>query len=61
MGADPDTYRETVTRRKVAGIEVVLPSGLWFFRPNSATSSRSRSAVLPFSLAATKAFIVGPK
>jgi len=51
---------ETVTRRKVAGMEVASSLGLWFWALKSASSSACRSASRPLAAAASKAFIVGP-
>jgi hypothetical protein len=50
----------TVTRRNVAGIEVVPGFELSFLALNRATSSSSSSAVRPFAVAASNAFMVGP-
>ena len=50
----------TVTFRKVAEINVAPLSELLFSRSNSASSSRWRSADLPFCSAAANALIVGP-
>jgi hypothetical protein len=52
--------RATVTRRKVAGMEVASLLGLLFWLLNSSSSSFCRSADRPFSSAASKAFMVGP-
>lgn len=51
-------YRWTVTRRKVAGIEVA--TSLVFCSLNSFSSSAWRSASRPFAAAAANAFMVGP-
>lgn len=51
--------RLTVTRRKVAAIEVP-PSVLVFCDLTSSTSSACSSTTFPFFSAASKAFIVGP-
>ncbi len=53
-------HTSTVTRRKVAGMDVVFLSGLWFWLVNRSSSSRCKSAVRPFFSAASNAFIVGP-
>src|SRR6185312_10442226 len=45
--------RETVTRRKVAGMRVLFLSGLWFWRLNKSSSSLCSSADLPFFSAAS--------
>ena len=50
----------TVTRRKVAGIEVVRGFELSFFALKRATSSSSSSAVRPFASAASNTVMVGP-
>ena len=50
----------TVTRRNVAGIDVVPGAGLWFWLSKSAASSFCSSAPRPFFSAASNAFIVGP-
>jgi hypothetical protein len=52
------TYRRTVTRRKVAGMDV--PLSLVFCSLKSASSSVCRSAWRPSEAAAANAFIVGP-
>src|SRR5262249_38892438 len=53
-------HRLTVTRKKVAGIEVPpLPLRV-FWRSKRATSSCCSSVALPFCSAAVNAFIVGP-
>src|SRR5687768_7297383 len=51
-------YAETVTRRKVAGMDVAF--GLVFWLLNSASSSVCRSVARQFFSAASKAFMVGP-
>jgi hypothetical protein len=50
----------TVTRKKVAGMDVASWRGLWFWRLNSSSSSFCKSAARPFFSAASKAFMVGP-
>ena len=50
----------TVTRRKVAGMEVAFLLGLLFWLLNRASSSFCRSAARPFFSAASNAFMVGP-
>ena len=50
----------TVTRRKVAGMEVVLSVVLLFWFLNNTSNSCCRSESLPFFPAASKAFMVGP-
>jgi hypothetical protein len=50
----------TVTRKKVAGMDVASLRGLWFWRLNSSSSSFCKSAARPFFSAASKAFMVGP-
>lgn len=56
----PDQLSETVTRKKVAGMEVtsVLVLLLWLL--NRTSSSWCRSPARPFFSAASKAFMVGP-
>src|SRR5262249_19314577 len=49
-----------VTRRKVAGMEVLDELLLWFCAVKSATNSRDRSSARPECSAASKAFMVGP-
>jgi hypothetical protein len=51
---------ETVTRKNVAGIEVVPLLGLAFCALNSASSSACSSPLRPSAAAASNAFIVGP-
>src|SRR5262249_26773270 len=51
---------DTVTRKKVAGIDVAPGRVLLFWRLNKSSSSFCRSAARPFFSAASKAFIVGP-
>jgi serine/threonine protein kinase len=46
-------YRETLTRRNVAGITVCSPPPLRFSRSNSSTSAACSSAALPFFAAAS--------
>ena len=50
----------TVTRKKVAGMDVASLRGLWFWQLNSSSSSFCKSAARPFFSAASKAFMVGP-
>lgn len=50
----------TVTRKKVAGIEVAALFELLFWLLNRSSSSFCRSAARPFFSAASKAFMVGP-
>ena len=50
----------TVTRKKVAGMEVVFMPGLLFWLLNRTSSSFCRSPALPFFSAASNAFMVGP-
>src|SRR5215468_4268342 len=50
----------TVTRRKVAGIDVASLTVLVFWRSKRASSSCCSSVDLPFCSAAANAFIVGP-
>ena len=50
----------TVTRRNVAGMDVVPGVGLWFWLSKSVTSSFCRSAARPSFSAASNAFMVGP-
>ena len=52
--------RAAVTRRNVAGIEVVSGLGLSFCALKRATSSSASSVVRPLASAASNAFIVGP-
>ncbi len=49
-----------VTRKKVAGIEVVSLPGLLFWLLNRTSSSFCSSPALPFFSAASNAFMVGP-
>ena len=51
-------YRLTVTRKKLAGIDVA--SSLVFCSSNRASSSSWSSASRPFAAAASNAFMVGP-
>ena len=53
-------YTLTVTRKKVAGMEVASLRGLLFWLSNSDSSSFARSAARPFFSAALNAFMVGP-
>jgi hypothetical protein len=53
-------YGVTVTRRNVAGMEVVSLLELLFWLLNKASNSFCRSAARPFFSAASKAFMVGP-
>ena len=55
-----DTQQATVTRRKVAGIEVAPFCGLWFWLANRSSSSFCSSSARPFFSAAANAFMVGP-
>ena len=50
--------RATVTRKKVAGMEVDARARFWLL--NRSSSSRCKSAARPFFSAASNAFIVGP-
>ena len=50
----------TVTRKKVAGMDVVSLLGLLFLLLNRTSSCFARSAAPPFFSAASKAFMVGP-
>ena len=50
----------TVTRRKVAGMEVAPAVWLLFWLLNNASSSCRSSSLFPFFSAASNAFIVGP-
>jgi hypothetical protein len=50
----------TVTRKKVAGMEVEFMPGLLFWLLNRTSSSFCRSPALPFFSAASNAFMVGP-
>ncbi len=50
----------TVTRKKVAGMEVASLLGLLFSRVNRASSSFCSSPARPFFSAASNAFMVGP-
>jgi len=50
----------TVTRKKVAGMEVASLLGLLFWLANNSSSSLCRSAARPFFSAASNAFMVGP-
>src|SRR5207248_1705736 len=51
----------TVTRKKVAGMEVASLLGLLFWLANNSSSSLCRSAARPFFSAASNAFMVGPQ
>ena len=53
-------YAQTVTREKVAGMEVVSLRGLLFWLLNSISSSFCKSPARPFFSAASNAFMVGP-
>ena len=55
-----NTYAQTVTRKKVAGMEVASLRGLLFWLLNRASSSFCRSPARPFFSAASNAFMVGP-
>src|SRR5260370_29730794 len=50
----------TVTRKKVAGMDVVSLFGLLFWLANNSSSSLCRAAARPFFSAASNAFMVGP-
>jgi hypothetical protein len=50
----------TVTRKKVAGMEVASLLGLLFWLLNRTSSSFCRSPARPFFSAASNAFMVGP-
>ncbi|MDQ1433851.1 MAG: phosphatidylinositol-3-phosphatase, partial [Actinomycetota bacterium] len=60
LGGEISGQTSTVTRRKVAVIDVVSSFALWFCSLNRAASSRCRSSARPFISAASNAFIVGP-
>src|SRR6266481_6473183 len=49
----------TVTRKKVAGMDVASLRGLWFWRLNSSSNSFCKSAARPFFSAASNAVMVG--
>ncbi len=53
-------YAQTVTRKKVAGMEVASLRGLLFWLSNRTSSSFCRSPARPFFSAASNAFMVGP-
>ena len=53
-------YGQTVTRKKVAGMEVVSLRGLLFWLLNRTSSSFCKSPARPFFSAASNAFMVGP-
>jgi hypothetical protein len=53
-------YAQTVTRKKVAGMEVVSLLGLLFWLLNRTSSSFCKSPARPFFSAASNAFMVGP-
>jgi hypothetical protein len=53
-------YAQTVTRKKVAGMEVVSLFGLLFWLLNRTSSSFCKSPARPFFSAASNAFMVGP-
>jgi pyridoxamine 5'-phosphate oxidase-like protein len=53
-------HTATVTRRKVAGIEVASSLGLVFWLLKRASSSACRSSSRPLAAAASNAFMVGP-
>jgi hypothetical protein len=59
-GAPARIQALTVTRRNVAGMDVVPGVGLWFWLSKSATNSFCKSAARPFLSAASNAFMVGP-
>src|SRR5438034_53717 len=50
----------TVTRKKVAGMEVASLPELLFWLANNSSRSLCRSAARPFFSAASNAFMVGP-
>src|SRR6266513_292084 len=50
----------TVTRKKIAGMEVASLLELLFWLANNSSSSLCRSAARPFFSAASNAFMVGP-
>jgi len=54
------SHTATVTRRKVAGMEVASSLGLAFWLLKRASSSACRSASRPLAAAASNAFMVGP-
>lgn len=53
-------YTETVTRKKVAGMDVVSFLGLLFWLLNRTSSSFCKSPARPFFSVASNAFMVGP-
>ena len=55
-----DNYAQTVTRKKVAGMEVESLLELLFWLLKSTSSSFCKSPARPFFSAASKAFMVGP-
>jgi hypothetical protein len=55
-----DTYTATVTRRKVAGMEVASSLGFAFWALKRVSNSACRSSSRPLAAAASKAFMVGP-
>ena len=57
---DESAFAATVTRRKIAGIEVASSLGLVFWLLKRASSSACRSASRPLAAAASNAFMVGP-
>ena len=56
----PLPHTATVTRRKVAGMDVASSLWLAFWALKRASSSACRSASRPFAAAASNAFMVGP-
>jgi hypothetical protein len=60
LGVVQRGHTATVTRRKVAGMEVAASLGLVFWLLKSASSSDWSSASRPLAAAASNAFIVGP-
>ena len=53
-------YTQTVTRKKVAGMDVASLRGLLFWLLNRTSSSFCKSPARPFFSAASNAFMVGP-
>ena len=58
--ASCDQLTETVTRKKVAGMEVACLLGFLFCLSNRSSSSFFRSPARPLFSAASNAFVVGP-
>ena len=56
----PSFQSATVTRKKVAGMEVTSLRALLFWLSNRTSSSFCRSPARPFFSAASNAFMVGP-